>query len=252
MEALREFVRRLDFHSELNETAKESLSAIRGRPQRLDREEELRSPFGSKNDACLVASGLIGSTSITKEGKRQIIAVFIPGEICNIGAIIAKESSTTLVALEMSDVVWIRNSTLVELTQDSVPITKAFWRESELQAAVLKEWVINLGRRFARERVAHLFCEMACRYAYAGQMVEPEFVFPVTQRQLADIVGLTPVRVNNVISGLRENRVADFQRKKVRIFDWVALTRKGDFAPSYLPLRSRELAAQAGIHSAAN
>lgn len=213
--------------------------AIRNLPNvetHVSRELEVHSPHPMVADICLVESGLVGSVAFTKEGKRQIIAVFTPGELCNAGSIVAQETSTTLVALSASEVRWVKGPALVQLTQESITVTKSLWRLSALQSAVLKEWVINLGRRFALERVAHLLCEMACRYAPSETKDGLEFTFPVTQEQIADIVGLTVVRVNHSLKSLRSTDSATFRRGKVKILDWERLARKGDFSPHYLPL----------------
>lgn len=215
-----------------NREAIQKLAHIRAH---VSRELEVQSPLGTVSDAGLVESGLIGSVGFTKEGKRQIIAVFTPGELCNVSSIVAREASTTLVALTASDIRWIQGSALAQLTGENAAIAKALWRVSALQSAVLKEWVINLGRRYAVERIAHLLCEMACRYAPTVKKNGLEFVFPVTQEQMADIVGLTAVRVNHSLQGLRASRAAAFNRGKVKILDWERLAHKGDFSPHYLP-----------------
>lgn len=229
----------LSSHSHLHEPDRTALLGLSNLQDCVRREEEARSPHGVVSDACLVVSGLIGSVAFTKEGKRQIIAVFIPGEVCNVGAIIAEESSTMLMALAASEVRWIRGTEIVRVTHGNLAITKAFWRQSVLHAAVLKEWVINLGRRFARERLAHLLCEMACRYAPGVKKDRLEFVFPVTQEQIADIVGLTGVRVSQALNSLRAANIVDVRRGRVRILDWDRLTHTGDFSPHYLPAEER-------------
>lgn len=223
-------------HCDLEVADREAIRSLPSVKVHVTREVEVHSPYRATSDACLVESGLVGSVGMTKEGKRQIIAVFIPGELCDAGSIIAQETSTKLVALTASDVRWIRGSALTQLTQESLSATKGLWRLSALQSAVLKEWVINLGRRFAAERVAHLLCEMACRYAPKQKKQGLEFTFPVTQEQISDIVGLTSVRVNQSLRTLRSQHCVMFDRGKVNIIDWERLTRKGDFSPHYLPL----------------
>lgn len=222
-------------HSDLQERERAAIRALPTFSMQVQREQEARSPDLVVPDACLVVSGLVGSVAFTNEGKRQIIAVFIPGEVCNIGSIIAEQSATMLMALTASEVRWIKGAEIERLTQRNLAITKALWRHLVLQSAVLKEWVINLGRRFARERVAHLLCEMACRYAPQAKKAGLEFTFPVTQEQIADIVGLTPVRVNQTLRSLRVANAVDFRRGTVKILDWDKLAHKGDFTPYYLP-----------------
>lgn len=225
----------LERHFDLPQADRDAILNLPHVQARVSRELELQAPQRTLVDACLVEAGLIGSVGFTKEGKRQIIAVFTPGELCNIGSIVAREASTPLVALAPSDVRWIRGQSLSTLTQENVAITKALWRISVLQSAVLKEWVINLGRRYALERTAHLLCEMACRYAPNKHKDGLEFEFPVSQAQIADIVGLTAVRVNHSLKALRSYGLLKFNRGRIKILNWERLTHKGDFSPHYLP-----------------
>lgn len=103
-----------------------------------------------------------------------------------------------------------------------------------VDAAILSQWIVNVGRRDAKSRLAHLLCEMATRI-HARPAADP-FVFPfqVTQAQLADATGLTTVHVNRVIRILREDRVADVRRDEVEVLDWKRLVKVGDFEAGYL------------------
>ena len=102
-------------------------------------------------------------------------------------------------------------------------------------AAILAEWVVDVGRRDARSRVAHLLCEMAVRSGVAPARGEIFFPFPVTQAQLGDATGMTAVHVNRTIQGLRRDGLADV-RNNAYIYDWEALATAGDFDPAYLHL----------------
>lgn len=102
-----------------------------------------------------------------------------------------------------------------------------------VDAAILAQWVVNVGRREARARIAHLLCEMAVRFGHAPASGEIVFPFRLTQNQLADVTGMTPVHVNRTLQGLRKDRLADV-RQNASIYDWDALAAEGDFAPAYL------------------
>lgn len=222
----------LEQHFDLPQSDRDAILNLPHVQARVSRELELQAPQQTLVDACLVEAGLIGSVGFTKEGKRQIIAVFTPGELCNVSTIVAREASTPLVALASSKVRWIKGQSLSNLTHENTAVTKALWRMSALQSAVLKEWVINLGRRYALERIAHLLCEMACRYAPKERKDGLEFEFPVTQSQIADIVGLTAVRVNHSIKALRSYGLLTFNRGRIKIINWERLTQKEISVPT--------------------
>lgn len=111
-------------------------------------------------------------------------------------------------------------------------IAEAFWRDASLDAAILTQWVINVGRRDARTRLAHIFCEMSIRYGDDCE-VSPKYAFPVTQEQLADASALTSVHVNRSLKALRVDELVTFRNGEVRIHDWNELAKTGEFEPSY-------------------
>ena len=59
----------------------------------------------------------------------------------------------------------------------------------------------------------------------------------MTQEQLADTLGLTPVHVNRTLKALEAESLIRRRRRLLTIEDWAGLVRLGDFSPSYLCLR---------------
>jgi Crp-like helix-turn-helix domain len=102
------------------------------------------------------------------------------------------------------------------------------------------EWMINLGRRTAYQRIAHLLCEMGLRLQDAGRAQDNSFDWPVTQAALADAMGLTPVHVNRVLQQLRGEGLIVLRGAKVTILDWDALSDAAEFDPDYLGLTDQE------------
>jgi hypothetical protein len=116
-------------------------------------------------------------------------------------------------------------------------LNQAFWRESFVEAAILREWVASLGRRDALARVAHVVCELAARLQAAD--LAPNFCFsiPWTQTDVADACGISTVHANRVVQELRRLGLVDWDSKRVKIRDWEGLSRIGDFSDDYLQLR---------------
>jgi CRP-like cAMP-binding protein len=98
-------------------------------------------------------------------------------------------------------------------------IRRAIWLDLLLDASVFREWVVNVGRRTARQRIAHLFCELALRLKAAGLAAGPEFDFPVTQEHIADATGLTVVHTNRTLQVLRRDGLIGLQSSKLTILD---------------------------------
>lgn len=110
----------------------------------------------------------------------------------------------SLGTLGPSRLAFIPHVNLRALTRRYPGLAAAFWRNTLIDGATFREWMVNLGRRTGQQRVAHLLCEMAARYRAVGLTNGQAFEFPITQTELGDAVGLTPVHVNRVLQDLRQ------------------------------------------------
>jgi CRP-like cAMP-binding protein len=114
-------------------------------------------------------------------------------------------------------------------------IALAFWRDCVVDAAILSKWSLNLGRASARQRIAHLLCELSLRYgAIGGDSLR--FDFPATQIHIGDATGLTNVHVNRIIREIGEDGLARVRGGRVEILDFLSLAKEGDFDDAYLHL----------------
>lgn len=103
----------------------------------------------------------------------------------------------------------------------------------EMAAESVKEGRLNLRRRDAKVRLAHLMCEMACRYGAAPARGRVRFELQMTQVQLADATGLTPVHVNRKLKSLRDDGLV-MRHRTVRIDDWERFAAVDEFDEGYL------------------
>lgn len=183
--------------------------------------------------SCLVVAGYVGRFDQNSNGVRQITAVHIPGDMADLHSVVQPEATSALQALSTATILRISHDA-VRATAAAFPaIAEALWRDCMVDAAVLAQWIVNVGRRDAKCRISHLLCEIATRLGAAPARGEITFPFPVTQTQLGDITGLTPVHVNRTLQALRREGLADI-RHNARIFNWDALVEAGDFDPDYL------------------
>jgi CRP-like cAMP-binding protein len=115
--------------------------------------------------------------------------------------------------------------------------------ETLIDGSIFREWITNIGRRDARTRVAHLLCEFALRLKVAGLGEQTNYELPMTQEQLADATGLTPVHINRTIKSLEADRLIDrTSARSIAIGDWRRLAEAGDFQSGYLHLREDDVA----------
>ena len=101
---------------------------------------------------------------------------------------------------------------------------------------MLRERIVSLGRRDARGRIAYLLCELLWRHAAMGLAEGEMFRLPLTQTELGDALGLTPVHVNRVLKEFREHRLIAMERRLLRVLDPEGLQHIAAFDKAYLHL----------------
>jgi len=184
--------------------------------------------------ACLVTEGLVGRFGQTEDGKRQFVSVHVPGEMVDLPSVMMPQSATALNTLTRTSIVRIPHKALRDVGFRHPAIAAAFWRVCVLDAGIVAQWLVNVGRRDARSRMAHLFCELAVRYRLMDQSDGISFELPMTQDQLADALGLTAVHTNRMLQTLRGEGLLSITRSRVEILDKVALETAAEFDPGYL------------------
>lgn len=236
---LQRFLDRLLSRSVLTEEEQQAILNLPGRSEHVQSNRDFV-PLGERVDhACLVVSGIVGRFGQNADGKRQITAMHLPGDMANLHSVVQPASTSALQALSIATILKIPHVALRSATARYPAIAEALWRDCMVDASVLSQWVINVGRRDARERISHLLCEIATRLHVSS--VEGHIVFPfaVTQTQLADATGLTSVHVNRILQGLRRDEIAKVCGRAVHIHDWDALANAGEFDMSYLQTNVR-------------
>ncbi|WP_010187155.1 Crp/Fnr family transcriptional regulator [Sphingomonas sp. PAMC 26605] len=192
---------------------------------------------GAQPSRCaFLLSGFCYRQKLTSEGARQIVSIEIPGEFIDLHHLFLTESDHNVQALTRAHVAEIDAAALRELALTRPAIGAALWIEALIGASIFREWIVNVGRRDAHSRVGHLLCELAVRLDIANDTTNRAFDLPMTQEQLGDAVGLTPVHVNRVLRALAARNLISRDRRQISILDWDALRDASDFNPRYLHL----------------
>lgn len=184
--------------------------------------------------ACLVVEGFVGRFDQNSNGARQITAIHIPGDMADLHSVVQPRTTSALQALSLTMILRVPHEAIRSAAARLPALAEAFWRDCMVDTAILSQWVINVGRRDARARICHLLCEIATRLRAPVDHGVIHFPFAVTQAQLADATGLTPVHVNRILKALRDEGLAAMSKREVKIFDWQRLVKTGDFDRRYL------------------
>jgi CRP-like cAMP-binding protein len=241
---LEPFVSRLASHSSLSDEDQQAILELPTHAVQVSAHRDFVRLGETVDYACFILDGMAGRFGQNEAGERQFTAFHIPGDIADLHSVVLPNASSGLHALTTTTILRVPHAALRKLIKARPTIAEAFWRECMIDAAILAQWVVNVGRRDAQTRMAHLLCEMAVRFGSAGA-AESSYTLPITQAQLADATALTPVHVNRTLKALREGGLAAVRFKEVQIVDWVQLQIVGEFDPTYLGTAARAARPQA-------
>lgn len=233
---LQPFLDKLTARSHLGPAEREAILALPGHPSQISTNRDFVRLGERVDHASFVVAGLVGRFGQNREGSRQITAVHIPADMVDLHSVVAPDACSALQALSVTTILRVPHAALRTAAGRYPAIAEAFWRECVVDAAVLSEWVVNVGRRDARSRLAHLLCEIACRVEGLGRKIGSRVRFLATQTHIADMTGLTSVHVNRSLQTLRRDKVVDLHDRLIHILDWDRLTQIGDFDSDYLRL----------------
>jgi CRP-like cAMP-binding protein len=187
----------------------------------------------------ILLSGFAYRQKTHTDGGRQILSLHLPGDMLDLQNLFLDVSDHNVQTMTRSEVAFIPRSELVEIFYARPAIGKAILLSLLVEASILREWLLNVGRRDARARLAHLLCEFASRQAGGGEIGDEEYEMPMTQEQLADALGLTPVHINRTLRTLEEDGLFIRDKRSFRFPEWERLQQVAGFSRSYLHQRQQ-------------
>ena len=191
--------------------------------------------------SCLLRSGFVYRQKIVGNGGRQICSIHMAGDLVDLQNSLLGIADHSVQALTRVEVAFIPREAIKRIAFDRPEVGLAMWFDTLVDASIFREWIANVGRRDARVRIAHLLCEFAIRLEAAGLGKRNEYTLPMTQEQLADCTGLTPVHVNRTLKALGHDGVISRTVRSVTVDDWKRLAAEGDFNSAYLHMREDQL-----------
>jgi CRP-like cAMP-binding protein len=192
--------------------------------------------------SCALLGGFACTFKITPEGKRQITAFHIPGDIPDLQSLHLEVLDSSVGTLTPCTVGFMQHESLHQLCDQHPRITRALWRETLIDASIFREWTVNLGRREAYARIAHILCELMVRLKAVGLVKDHTCEIPITQIEFADAAGLSNVHINRVLQELRRDGLIVFKGNTLSVPDWDKLSQAGEFDPTYLHLEGKRAA----------
>lgn len=231
------FSARLKQIGELDDYDQELLSQLPVELRQLSRGEEVSHTGEEVSDTVAVVDGMLQAYSIADGNSRQITALYFPTDIPSLETIHMPRMDTNLGAITASVIALVPHAELHRVMERSPRLRAQLWRLTLVQASIYRGWLTRNSQLLAHQQMAHFFCEMLVRAEAAGQSDGRTVDLPLTQQDIADVLGMTPVHCNRTLMMLRSAQFAEFRGGVLTVLDRAGLMRAGEFDPTYLHLR---------------
>jgi cAMP-binding proteins - catabolite gene activator and regulatory subunit of cAMP-dependent protein kinases len=240
METVDPLVRKLSHRSPISDVEREVLRNSVARTKVVDADVDLVAEGSKPTESTLLVSGFAARYSHVADGRRQILAIHVAGDFIDLHSFLLKRMDHGIYAMSTCTVAAVPHERLAEITEGFPHLTRQLWLSTLIDAAILRQWLVGMGRKSAAARAAHLICELNVRLSVVGLTRENAFDFPVTQEEFADSLGMSLVHLSRSIQDLRSMGLFDWQRNRIEIMDWSRLQQLAEFDPTYLNLADGE------------
>jgi CRP-like cAMP-binding protein len=227
-------IRRLTYISALDQEDANCLRALPVSLKSLRAHHTILAEGESSSQTCIIVSGYCARTKTTAHGRRQIVSIHIPGEMPDLQTLFLQKLDHELCTLTDGSAAFVNHSDIRRLCKDRPTIRDVLWRDTLIEASLLREALLNLGQRPAPSRLAHLLYEVRERLKVLGLNDPSTFEMPLTQEQMGDALGISWVHTSRVVSMLRKEGIVDFSRGRVRVIDEERFAALAEFDTLYL------------------
>lgn len=199
------------------------------------RKEALLWRAGNKvGELFILQSGWATTTRLSRDGEQQIIELMLPGDIIGLGEFTFAKHLTEARMITQGSVQSFPHENIVDIIAASTPITVALFANISRQHALVTERMLNAFHRNSRSRVLHFIIETFFRLEKIHHVELASFAFPVSQRLLANMLGLTPVHINRIFKGLEQDGLLKKFRDRIEIYDVKGVMEEAEFDNDYL------------------
>lgn len=227
------FIRKLLNRSRLSTLDQQALANLPYKIQNLDVGTQILRE-GDRALVCpILLDGFTYRYKVAADGGRQIVALKVPGDALDFQSAYLHTADHDIRALTPVVIAMVPLRAIESLAEDRPAIARALLVDTILEGSIGREWLLNIGRRNAEARLAHLLCELYYRIDEIAGAPLDTYEVPITQEQLADLLGLTPVHINRMLKRL-EGKGAIRSGRRLHILDLAELERISDFSDIYL------------------
>ena len=238
--ALEPMVRKLQLWKELDETERAAVLALPHVISELDAAGYIVREGEEAKHSCVILSGFAYRQKIAKDGGRSISAVHMRGDVVDLQNSLLGTADHSVQALTHVKIAKIPRAAIIDLAFTFPKVGMAMWYDTLVDASIFREWILNISRRDAQTRIAHLLCEFGVRLESLGLGDRNSYEFPMTQEQVADATALTSVHVNRSLKALDARGLITRNARYIAVSDFSRLAKAGDFDDAFLHLSNAD------------
>ena len=227
----------LSLFGSLPDVDREALAGLEGEVRRLDKHSDIYREGDQPTHVVVVLRGLVYRYRIGVDGTRQILSFYLPTEAPCLESLYVDYMDNNVGAVVDSVIGLIPHEQVYRVLDQYPDARKLTWRQTLVQGAIFREWLLRNSNFPANSALAHLVCEMFTRAKAAGLVENDSFHLPLTQEFIANALGITAVHMNRTLQLLREGQTFEWRSGRLHIRDFEKLAEIGDFRPDYLHLR---------------
>jgi CRP-like cAMP-binding protein len=234
-------VRRLESVADLSHEEREAIQNLPARIRTLKSGQDIVHDGDRPSQCCLIVEGWAFRYKLVGAGHRQILSFHVPGDMPDLQCLHLHTMDHSLATLTEATVAFISHDSVRELIARHPNIGAVLWRNTLVDGAIFRQWIVAIGRRTAFPRIAHLFCELYLKLEAAGLARGHFCTLPISQIQLADALGISNVHVSRVLKEMRGKGFVTLKGSELIIHAWDALVRVAEFDDAYLHLKKRDV-----------
>ncbi len=185
----------------------------------------LRESSSLTNTVVVIFEGFACRHIYLANGRRQILDFLVPGDFSDVDLAMYRRADVAMTTLTACRIAQIPGDDLLDLIENRPRIGQALRIDKLVAEARMREWLVSLGCRTALQRTAYLLGEILDRLQAVGLADRDSCEMPITQTDLADAVGLSPVHINRTLQDLRRRGLIELRGKRLTIKDRAHLQR---------------------------
>ncbi|MDO9415850.1 Crp/Fnr family transcriptional regulator [Pararhizobium sp.] len=226
----------IESHDILQDSEKDALKSLFVKEDIFSEGKDLVVQGSRPAYSTLILEGFAARYKITADGLRQITALHVPGDFIDLHAFPLRLMDHGIVALSACRVTFADHGALKRVTENLPHLTRLLWLHTLIDGAIHREWIVSMGRKSKKAHLAHLICELYVRLGIVRRTDGTSFYFPLTQMEMADVLGISIVHMNRTIQSLRKDGLLVWINHTITIVDWPRLQEVAEFDPTYLNL----------------